>query len=53
MVTSDDDSQNIYTIPVGQCNELTSVDDSKYEEKRQNALIVTGESISKKELNKI
>ena len=35
------------------CNEQTSDDESKYEEKRKNALICTGESISKKEPRKI
>ena len=48
-VTRDDDSQNIYTVPVGRCNQQTPVEDSKYEAKRKNALIVPGESISKKE----
>ena len=36
MVTRDDDSQNVYNVTVGRCNELTSVDGSKYEDKRQN-----------------
>ena len=40
-VTRDDDSQNIYTVPVGQCNQQKSFEDSKY----KNALIVPGESI--------
>ena len=48
-ITRDDDSQNIYTVPVGRCNQQTSVEDSKYEEKLKNSLIVPGESISKKE----
>ena len=52
-VTRDDYSENIYTVPVGRCNQQTSVEESKYEEKRKNALIVPGESISKKELSKI
>ena len=30
------DSQNIYTVAVGRCNELKSVDESKYEEKSQH-----------------
>ena len=30
MATRDDDSQNIYTVPVEQCNLKTSVDESKY-----------------------
>ena len=47
-VTHDDDIQNMYTVPVWQCNELTSVDESKYEEKRQNSLICPSEYISKK-----
>ena len=52
-VTCDEKSPNIYTVSVGQCNELTSVDESKYEDKRQNTLICPGESISKKEPIKI
>ena len=39
-VTRDDDSQNTYTVPVGRCNQQTSFEDSKYEDKRKNALIV-------------
>ena len=31
-VTHDDDSPNIYTVPVGQCNLQKSVDESKYKE---------------------
>ena len=53
MVTRDDDSQNIYTLPVGRCNQQTSVEYSKYEDKRKNSFIVPGESISKKEPSKI
>ena len=53
MVTRDDYSQNIYTVPVGQCNQQTSVEESKYEEKRKNTFIVPVESISKKEPIKI
>ena len=53
MLTRDDDSQNIYTVPVGKWNEQTSYDESKYEEKHKNALIVPGESISKKEPSNI
>ena len=52
-VTRDDDSKNIYTAPVGRCNQQTSVEESKYEEKRKNALIVPGKYISKKDLRKI
>ena len=52
-VTCDDDSQNIYTITVGWCNEQTSVEESKSEEKLKNAFIGSGESISNKELSKI
>ena len=52
-VTCDDDSQNIYTIPVGRCNQHTSVEESKYEEKHKIALIVPGEYISNKEPSKI
>ena len=44
-VTRDYDSRNIHTIPVGKCGELTSVDEPKFEEKHQNALICPGESI--------
>ena len=52
-VTRDDNSQNIYTIPFVLCNQHTSVEESKYEEKRKNALILPGEYISKKEPSKI
>ena len=52
-VTRDDDSTNIYTVPVGQCNQQTSIEESKYEEKRNITLIVPGEYISKKEPIKI
>ena len=31
MVARDDNSQNIYTVPVGRYNEYTSDDESKYE----------------------
>ena len=48
MVTRDDDSPNIYTVPVGKCNLQTSADDSKYQEIHHNELVCTGESISKK-----
>ena len=44
-VTRDDDSPNIYTVPVGRCDIQTSVDEYKYEEIHQNALICPGESI--------
>ena len=52
-VTLYDDSINIYNVPVGICNKLTSVDESKSEEKSQHSLICPGESISKKEPSKI
>ena len=52
-VTRDDDFRNLFTAPVGICNELTSVYEYKYEEKRKSALIVPGEYISKKEPIKI
>ena len=45
MLTRDDHSQNIYTLPVGRCNELTSVDDSEYEEKPKSILVVPDGSI--------
>ena len=48
-VTRDDDSRNIYTVPVGRCFEQKFVDDFKYEEKRNKALTGPGESTSKKE----
>ena len=48
MVTRDDDIENDYTVPFGRCNEHTSVEESKYEEKCNNALIGPGEFISKK-----
>ena len=41
-VTRDDDTQNIYTVPVGQCNQHTSVEESKYEEKPKSVLIIPG-----------
>ena len=47
-VTRDDYSKNINTVPFGQCNQQTSVEYYKYEEKHKNALIVCGGSISKK-----
>ena len=47
-VTRDDDSQNIYTVPVGWHNQQKSVQDSKYDHKPKSALIVPGEYISKK-----
>ena len=47
-VTHDDYGQNIYTLPVGKCNQQTSVEDTKYFEKHNNALIVPCEYISKK-----
>ena len=52
-VTCYDESPNIYTVPVGQFNIHTSVDESKYEEIHHNALIVLGGYISKKEPRKI
>ena len=39
-VTRDDDSPDIYTVPIEGCDELTSVDESKYEEVHQNKLIM-------------
>ena len=48
-VTCDDDSQNIYTVTVGRFNQQTSIEESKYKEKRNITLIVPGEYISKKE----
>ena len=38
-VTRDHGSHNIYTVPVGRCDLQKSVDESKYEEINQNALI--------------
>ena len=52
-VTRDDDSQYIYTVPVWKCNQQTSVEESKYEEKPNSALIFPDESISRKEPIKI
>ena len=46
-VTCDDNSQNIYTVPIGRWNQQTSVEEPKSE------LNITGESISKKEVSKI
>ena len=48
MVSRDDESPNINTIPVVRCNLQTSVDESKYKEIHQNTLICPSESISKK-----
>ena len=42
-VTRDDESQNMYNVLVGRCNIHTSVDETKYEEIHQNALIYPGE----------
>ena len=53
MLIHDYDSQNTNTVPVRWCNKITSVEESKYEEKSNSALIVLGESISKKQLSKI
>ena len=39
-VTREDDSQNIYTVPVGRCNQQTSFEESKYEGKPKSALVV-------------
>ena len=44
-VTRDDGGQNSYTVPVGQCNEQTSVEDYKYEKKLKIVLIGPGKSI--------
>ena len=52
-VTGDDDSKNIYTVPVGQCNQYISFEGYKYEEKPKSALIVTSEYIPKKEPSNI
>ena len=52
-VTCDDNSQNIYNVPIGRWNQQTSVEYSKYEEKRKIELISPGEYISKKEPSKI
>ena len=43
----------MYNITIGQWNQQTSVEESKYEDKRKNSLIGPGESISKKEPIKI
>ena len=53
MVTRDDGSQNIYTVPIVICNDQTSVEESKNKEKSKNALIGPGEFISKKEPSNI
>ena len=52
-VTCDDDSQNIYTLPVGRWNQHKSVEESKHEEKTKSELIVPVESISNKGPSKI
>ena len=33
MVTSDDENSKTYTVPVGRCNQLTTFEESKYENK--------------------
>ena len=52
-ITRDDDSPNIYNVPVGRCDLHTSVDEYKYEEIHQNELICPGEYIYIKEPIKI
>ena len=52
-VTYGDESQTIYTVPIGKCNQQTSDEEYKYEEKLKSELIVPGEYISKKEPSKI
>ena len=52
-VTQYDEIPNIYTVPVGRCNQQTSFEESRYEEKPKSALIVPSESISNKEPIKI
>ena len=47
-VTRDDESKNIFTVSIVLYNEQTSDDESKYEEKHNNALIGPVESIAKK-----
>ena len=42
VVTRDDNSQNIYTAPVGWCNQNTSVEESKYKDKPKSELIFPG-----------
>ena len=44
-VTRDDESPNIYTVPVGRCYIKILVDESKYYEIHHNALICPGEYI--------
>ena len=53
MVTRDDESRNVYTLPIGQCNQLTTFEESKFEKKCKSALINPGEYISKQEPSKI
>ena len=52
-VTCDDDRPNIYTVPVGWSNLQKPVDESRYEEIHQNALICPGGYIYIKEPIKI
>ena len=52
-VTREDESQNIYTVPVERCNQQTSVEESRYEEELNNSLIFPCGFISKKEPSKI
>ena len=41
-VARDDESPNIYTLPVGRCGLQTSVYESEYKDIHQNALIFPG-----------
>ena len=52
-ITRDDDSKIIYNVPVRQCNQQTSVEESNYEEKHNIALILLVEYISNMETSKI
>ena len=52
-VTCDDYIPNIHTVPIVLCYIQASVDESKYEDIHQNALMFPGGSISKKEPSKI
>ena len=45
MVTHYYDSQNMYNVPIGRCNQQTSVEEYKYGDNIKNALFVPGESI--------
>ena len=45
MVTSDDENSKTYTLTVGRCNQLTTFEESKYENEPLKVLIYGEETI--------